>query len=133
MPTVSFIGRVLPSVVDFSFTKLPSVQWESPDIGLTMSFALTIEKSAIRIECETNRFIDSDLVPLHRRALDLARAVTDLACFATGFGAFVIFDTFIKPDGQKTALLSHDPSLSPFCTAFRLGPAPNPDLDHFRI
>jgi hypothetical protein len=127
--TVTFIGRVLPSTVNFSFTKIPSVQWEDTEQAVKMSFAIAIQNSSILIVCELDRYSDSYLGHLHMRALDLARGVIDLACFATGYGATVILDSFIKPDGAESLLRFEDTRLASLCTAFRLGPAPNPDLD----
>lgn len=128
MPMVQFIGRVLPAVIDFSFSNLPAVNWEDTEFGLTLSFTLSVQKSTIRIDCQTNKYEDTHLNSLYMRALDLARAVIDLACFSTGFGATVILDTFVKPDGQTLTLMTTSPHLDALCTAFRLGAAPNPDL-----
>jgi hypothetical protein len=127
--TVSFTGRVLPAIVNLSFTNLPLVQWEDPERGLRLSFTTTIQNSAIRIDCALNQYSDSYIDSLHMRALDIARAVVDLACFSTGYGATVILENMIKPDGTESRLFFHDPRLAALSTAFRLGPAPNPDWE----
>jgi hypothetical protein len=129
MPTVTFKGRVLPSVVNISFQKLPSIQWEDTELGFKMSFTVTIENSNIRIDGDLDRYSDSFIASLHMRALDIARAVVDLACFASGFGATVILETLTKPDGSESQILPRDERLPPLCTSFKLGLAPNPDLD----
>ena len=129
MPIVVFRGRVLPSVIRISFQQLPSIQWQDTALDFKMSFTVTIDESKIQITGDLDKYSDAFIASLNMRALDIARAIIDLACFAKGYGATVILDTLTKPDGTEVQILPHDPSLEPLCTAFKLGLAPNLDLE----
>lgn len=128
MPTVQFLGKILPAVVDITFTDVPPVDWENRDIDLKMSFRIEVNKSSVRVVCDASRYGADVFLDLFIRALDLARATVDLACFSSGIGATVFLDTLIDPDGKQSTLLAQDPSLVSLCTAFRSGPPPNPDM-----
>ena len=39
MPRVSIIGKVHPAVLRITMQGMPTVNWESPDIGLKMTFS----------------------------------------------------------------------------------------------
>ena len=128
MPTVQFLGKILPSVVDITFTDVPTVNWESKDIDLKMSFKIEVNKSSVRVVCEVSRYETSVLPHLFMRAFDLARAAVDLACFSSGIGATVFLETLVDPYGNRSTLLAQDQRLVNACTAFRAGPPPNPDM-----
>jgi len=129
MPKVQFLGRVLPSAVVVSIQGMPTVNWESPDIGLKMSFTIRIDNSSIRVERDVTRFVASDAVHLYMRGFDLARAAVDLASFSTGNGFSVVLDTFINPDGVQSPIVARDESLSALCTAFSTDPARQKDFN----
>jgi hypothetical protein len=128
MPVVTFIGKIHPPVLHISIQGMPTVTWEASDIGLTMTFSFRIHESDVRVECDVNRYKPDDFIPVYMRAFDLVRGAVDLACFSTGIGATVTLDAFIGPDGVQLAILSRDERLASICTAFTLGPPPNPDF-----
>lgn len=119
MPTVHFLGRVLPEVIQVSIGD-KSVKWEAPELGLTMEFTNHIENSRIDVECKVNRYTPEDLVPVYMRALDLCRASVDLVAFTMGCGFTVHIETFVDPSGARSSILPKDDSLPPLCTAFTL-------------
>src|SRR5229473_3611747 len=122
MPTVRFIGRVLPAAIDVSIPNEPEFTWTSHDLGLDMTFRLQIQKNSVIVDCDVNKFVPADhLVPLFMRAYDIARASVDLAAFASGKGLLLIFDTFIDPAGATLPLAAHKPSLTALASAVKPG------------
>jgi hypothetical protein len=120
MPTVRFLGKVLPEIAQVSVGHNPVIKWESPDLGLIMEFTNTIEKSRIDVECKLNRYAPSDFITIYMRALDLSRASVDVVAFAMGWGLTVVLETFVDPNGQTSTIAPIDNSLPLLCTAFNL-------------
>jgi hypothetical protein len=121
MPTVSFIGRVLPTPAQISFTDIPKSSWEWPEEGIKIDFSIRIEQSHVQVDCTIAQYKDEYLVELHRRAFDLARACVNIAAFGTGYGLYLIFEQFIRPDGVVTHLLfTSPPGFVAECTAFKI-------------
>jgi hypothetical protein len=120
MPTVHFLGRILPQTVQVTLDDAPSLKWESSDIGLIMEFKSHIIKSQVDIECTLNRYTPDDFIEVHKRAIDICRATVDLACFNTGRGLTVTIESFVDPNGSKSALEIRNDYLAKLCTAFTL-------------
>jgi hypothetical protein len=128
MPTVQFLGKVLPQAVEFTLGQVPAVVWEAKELDLKMVFNFQVEKSNVRVTCDVNRYDDSLFVHVFMRALDLVRGAVDLVCFASGVGATVTLDTFINANGTSSLLLPQDKRLPAICTAFSLGARPDRDF-----
>jgi hypothetical protein len=122
LPTVHFLGRILPSSVKISFTDIPKAKWEWVETGLSLAFVVHITESVIDVECSLDHYQDDYMAELHRRAFDLARACVNVAAFGTGFGVFVFFDKFIGPNGIPADLLFTNPHLVGESTAFKMNP-----------
>jgi hypothetical protein len=121
MPTVSFIGRVLPAPVQISFTDIPKPSWEWVEEHIKIDFTIHIEKSRVQVDCELDSYKDEYMVELHRRVFDLARVCVNVAAFGTGFGLYVIFEQFVLPNGVVTELIfTAPPDLVAECTAFKM-------------
>jgi hypothetical protein len=120
MPTVHFLGKVLPGVVQVSLGHKPIVKWEAPDVGLSMEFTNHITNSQVDVECKLNRYSSEDFMPVYMRAFDICRASVGLASFAMGYGLTVVLETFVDPGGSKSTILAKDESLASLCTAFTL-------------
>jgi len=120
MPTLYFKGKVLPETVQISFTDIPKPKWVWEEEGITFDFVIRITNSNVEVECKLDRYQDSYMEEIYRRAFDLARACVNVAAFATGLGVTVFFNQFIKPDGTVTALVFTNPNLVPECTAFKM-------------
>lgn len=121
MPTVSFIGRVLPAPAQISFTNIPNGTWEWQEEHLTIKFDIRIENSHVQVNCALDLYKDEYVAELHRRAFDLARACVNIAAFGTGYGLYLIFEQFVLPNGRVTQLMFTSPSnLATECTAFKL-------------
>jgi hypothetical protein len=74
MPTVRFLGKVLPSVIKISLTSIPQVDWPANDIGLKMHFTINVVESDVEVKVDINKFGDVEFVQIYKRAFDLARA-----------------------------------------------------------
>jgi hypothetical protein len=122
MPTVKFLGHVIPSAIQVSVSPIPEASWEEPSVGLKMKFRVVIEQSVVTVDCDINDYKDEYISILHMRALDLSRATVDLMAFATGYAVSVFFDSFTKPDGSTQPLWFHDVRLAPLCTAVKIHP-----------
>ncbi len=120
MPTIHFLGRVLPEVAKVSLGHKPMLKWESPDIGLIMEFTNHITDSRIDVECRLNRWAPDDFVHVYMRAVDLCRASVNVVAFAMGCGLTAFLDTFVDPNGMHSPMLCGDDRLRPLCTAFTL-------------
>jgi hypothetical protein len=131
MPIVKFLGRVLPSVVDVSFTDVPQMNWVVSELGITMDLSVHITKSIVEVDCDVTRYQDEYIVHLYMRAFDLARACVDMAAFSTGHSLTVVLDTFVKPDGTAGPLLFTDAALAAECTAFKMNPVTDDEKKAF--
>jgi hypothetical protein len=131
MPIVRFRGRVLPSVVQVSFTDIPKVNWRALEIEEEIGFAIRITKSVVEVDCEIGRYRDEYLANLHMRAFDLARVCVDLSAFSTGHSLSVYFHTFAKPDGTVSPLLFTNPALAKECTVFKANPVTPKEKKNF--
>jgi hypothetical protein len=130
MPIVHLLGIVLPPPPWVSITSkdMPKVSY-SPLPGLDITITINISNSAIDMECNLSRFIEGDIVHVHRITLDIARAVVNLIAFVKGFGLSVYMHTLITPDGTPTVLVTHDPQLAEACTVFLLKEEKTPEND----
>jgi hypothetical protein len=121
MPTVSFIGRVLPATVQISYTDIPKPAWEWTEENLKIEFKIQIKESRVQVDCLVDQYKDDYMGELHRRSFELARACVNVAAFGTGYGLYLIFEQFIRPDGVVTQLLfTSPPDFVAECTAFKL-------------
>jgi hypothetical protein len=120
MPTVHFLGKVLPQVVQVSLGHKPIVKWEAPDVGLSMEFTNHIINSEVDVECALNRYTSEDFELAYVRAFDICRASVGLASFAMGYGLTVILETFVDPSGSRSPILAKDERVASLCTAFTL-------------
>jgi|SRR5271170_3269074 len=112
MVKVTLTGRVLPEVAIIEVSGLSQVAWQAPEVGLNMVFDMKVEKSAITIGCELNRFNPpDDVVYIWMRAYDLIRSAIDLVAFRQGWGVTVILDKITDPSGRTSTIFPQDPTL----------------------
>jgi hypothetical protein len=122
MPTVHFLGKIIPSNhYKTTMRDLPGVKYRSQESDLECEATPEIQDSEIDVRCIVNRF-DSDVrEQVHKLAYDVARATVNFVCFSTGLHLSVNFDEFIGPDGQRSAFIIHHPNLAALCTSYSLG------------
>ncbi|MBA8735482.1 hypothetical protein [Chromobacterium violaceum] len=119
--TIHLLGHVLQAnAVNISVGHDPVVNWDSPDIDLTMAFKIKVLNSQIDITCELNRWSEDLLPHIYMRAFDLSRASVDVVAFAMESGLSVHLHTLIRPDGTSTPLLFNDLRLPSLCSAYNL-------------
>lgn len=116
MPTVRFLGKVLPLVVRTNVTDLPTVSWEEPPLGILFSVKISITNSIVDVWVEVNKFEARDFDTLHMRAFDLVRACVNTMAFSTGYSLTVHFENAVWPDGSIRKILIENPSLRSLCT-----------------
>jgi hypothetical protein len=105
------------------------MHWLEPNFGLDLTFKFSIDRSAVEITCEGVRVDEEDqFVLIYIRAYDIVQAAVNLIAFAMAQGLYVILET-VERDGQVKYLINEDRGLASLCTAFKMGPAPNPNLD----
>lgn len=120
MVTVHFLGRVLLGAVQVSIGHKPNISWEEPEIGLKMLFTVHIEKSAIDVTCQLNRYEPKDFGEIYRRALDLTKASVNLFSFKTGYGLEAVLETFVDWQGATSLICPTSPDAAELCTAYDL-------------
>lgn len=120
MPTVHFLGDVLPGSANISIPHDISVSWEDREIDLRMVFRPRIIESSIDILCEVSRWDQGVVTPIYMRALDLCRASVDVVGFAMGWGLTVHLHTLVDPMGNASSLFFNDPRIPKICTAYSL-------------
>lgn len=119
MPTVQFLGHVLPLTLRLSFQNIPPVRLEAHD-GLTAEITIHLNQSRIEVICETNRFNDSDLGYLYIRTFDITRATVNIVAFATGYGLSLHLHQFVDPTGYVGPLNIQHLELARYCTAYKM-------------
>jgi hypothetical protein len=120
MPTVHFLGRVLPEPALVSVSFKPVIKWEDPELNLTMEFTTHIVNSKIDVECKLNTYNPEQLVNIYMRAFDLCRAPVDLVAFKLGWGLSIVLEYFVDPSGVTTPIVAKDESLAALSTSFTL-------------
>jgi hypothetical protein len=120
MPKVRFAGRIFPAGVQLSVADHPQINWHDDENNLDITFKISIQNSALTVDCDVTRFDQALIIPLYMRAFDLARATVDLAAFSSGWGFVVVFETFTSPTGVTTFFGTYDPSLAALCTAYQM-------------
>jgi hypothetical protein len=117
MQTVHLRGRVFPEETKCTLPTALPFTWPWPERGVNPQFLITIKDAAIDVECTVEDYREQDRVELHRRALDLCRAVVGLSAFRQAIGLSVILNKFTNPNGIEVTLTGQDRRLPPVCTA----------------
>lgn len=119
MPKIELVGRIHPSSVNLTCDQLPGINWKAPELDLEMNFTFQIQVSVIRVFCDLNKWdATKHLVHVYMRALDLTRAIVDLASFDHGIGMTVLLETLVH-NGKHDTIMFHQPNLSPISTAIK--------------
>ena len=125
MPRVRFSGTIFPTGVNLSVADHPQINWHDDENQLDITFTITIQNNAVKVDCDVSRFDPTLITALYMRAFDLARATVDLAAFNSGYGFVLVFETFTSPTGETAPVGAYDPRLAPLCTAYQMGGTPS--------
>ena len=121
MPTIRFIGRVIPPTYHLTLPFLMAGQWKDDDVDYFVKYQVTIKDNTIIADCEVNNYERATHIPrLLLRAIDTSQAAVDLVAFSLGAPLSVIFETFAEPGGGDLPLHVRDPDLAALVTAFSL-------------
>lgn len=120
MPTVHVKRTVFPPGIQLTVSNLPPSDWDEPRTGQTMHITTRITDSVVDVEFNVNHYDENDLNPLIVRAWELASVAVNIYSYSSGYGMAVLLDTFVRPDGTETTLLSHHDNLAANCKAFDL-------------
>ncbi len=99
--------------------------------GLELEASICIEKSLITVDCDLNRYIEEELVYIHKFCFDMTRACVDLVAFGGGYGVVVIFETFTNDKGIVNQLHYANPTLQAECTVIKLNASGDSDRKGF--
>ena len=129
MPTVHFLGRVLPSHFQANF----------PDAGTTFDMSdgqkvrinLRISESAVEAVCELEKYDVAQISELLTRSNDMARICLNMCSFSTTNGCYLVFETFIGPDQVSHPINFGDPRLMGICTSYRFPISSQDNLQDF--
>ena len=123
MSTISFLGRIFPESHHVSFADIPTLDWKWSQENLTIRFAVQIDRSKVKVNCELENYKPEYLPELHKRAFDMARVCMNLIAFATTYGLSLIFEKIVHPDGSITDIhLVGSPELRANCTVIKNKP-----------
>lgn len=123
MPTVRFLGKVLPAPVQISFTDIPLGKWKWEEEGINIGISVRINRSFVEVDCEVPTYKSEYFVELYRRAFDVARTCVNVAAFATGYGVSLVLESFVGPDGTVSQIMFRVPDdIVAQCTAFKMNP-----------
>ncbi len=129
MPTVKFVGRVIPELPEGGAIHPPAISIRNTKNNLSVTFEVHVEKSEVIVIGECNRFEPGDLGILVTRATDLVNSAVDLISFYVGAGFRVVLEKVTAPDGRETRLLPVQPQLRGLCTAYSLDENDQNDFD----
>jgi hypothetical protein len=119
MPTVRFLGSVLPLVSRVTIGETPILTCSTED-GLVAKATVQIIQSKIIVTYELNRVLESDRPYLYVRARDFTNVTLDFITFATGSPLTVHLHTVEDENREFSEIRLSDPSLAQFCTAYNL-------------
>src|ERR1700761_3699749 len=105
MPTIHFLGSILPSYLSLTISKPIIANWTDPG-GSTIAFSATLSESKVAIQCETSLDLSSpDHIPyIYHRARAAIRLMTDLASLCNSSTFSVKITHFTDPDGNTHEL-----------------------------
>ncbi len=122
MPTIRFMGEVMPVHTNITMGNIPTITWQPSDLTEPpINFTIHIANSKIVIDCEVGDYDKTDLSDIYWRVLAMARGSVDLIAFSTGLGLTPYLHTMSGPDGKPQPLKIHLKYLEGLCTAFSLG------------
>jgi hypothetical protein len=137
MPTIRYLGTVMPIHARTTLTNIPVIAWAPSDPAEPpIDFSLQIINSIISVRCSVSNFEETDLTDLYWRVIALVRVAVDLLSFSTGSGLTPIIHTIVRPNGKHEPLTIHHNYLGALCTAFGTGSpgVTNPNFDQiFRM
>ena len=130
MPTITFRGRVLPSICVINSAPL-TLLWPEPDASGHMQFDVSIRQSIVEVVCHLPIYSPSEIEVPHIRALELARSIVDSMAFINGVGLTLRFEEVVSPSGETRSILFQNLRLPSLCTAFSSRPdaPPQDNLD----
>lgn len=114
MPNVKFLGVVLPSR-GLQLHNLHPLGFRYAS-GLTADFRVDVRDSKITVDCELNRYDQSEFEMLHLHVFHIVRALVDVVAFTSGNGYTTTLQDFIDPDGTPLRIQAQDLSLANICT-----------------
>lgn len=119
MPTLQFMGRILPPVFEISSEVGTRITWNDKDgRGLSVIFDTQIQNSVVYVKCELNRSDPNDLGRIVGMARDFVHASVDLISFSTGYSLRFVFETMIDSEGRLSSIANITPDLRPLCASF---------------
>jgi hypothetical protein len=122
MPTIHFLGKVVPSnYYSTTMWGLPKVHFKAGDGSFEADVLVNVKGSEIDVECTMVTYKKEDhLAHVHKIAYDLARAAINVMVFATGATQLVVFDRLIDENGTLSPFIIQHPDLKNLCTAYAL-------------
>jgi hypothetical protein len=122
MPTVQFIGRVVPQGAKISINLSFGISWTDVN-GVSVAIRPKIENSAIVVGCDISRIEPHNnefMGDLFSKVLSQTQAAVDLFAFSIGHGLTVSLEQFRDEIGNISDLLFSHPDLPALCTAYKI-------------
>ncbi len=123
MPTIHFLGKIMPSGYKTSISGLPAIHFKSADFAVEFDVTIQIQDSAIDVKCVAERLEEPDIFSYAFKVVyDLARASVNMMSFASGITFAVVIDEIIHTDGTKRPFAIQHLHLAKLCTSYSMGP-----------
>ena len=114
---IKFTGYIVPKILEISLA-VPRTGWTWPEVGIDVTFELSIVNGDISVICYASDFDKEKLFfPLILRTHDIVRTALNLTTFSSGFGFTFILDEATFPDGTKNKLMIQEPALATLSTS----------------
>lgn len=119
MPTIQFVGRVLPRGLECSLSGIPEIEWYDSERDTRATFSITVKSSRVTASCRFQEGEEPPFIAAYMRALDLAKAAVDTAAFMTGSGLTVVLEDWINAQGVRSEIQFVEPQLAALATVFQ--------------
>jgi hypothetical protein len=121
MPSLHFLGHVLPPIFKLQIKGLPEIQYQEQ--SMTIKFKIAVTDSEVDVQVDIDPYDHgSQFSMIYTRAFDLTRAAVDCWSFANGKGLTVFIDRFIDANGNESTIAPEAVNVGTFFTAFNLHP-----------
>jgi hypothetical protein len=119
MPTIRFLGRIIPSCVNCTITGVPEISWNDPERGATYRFLIAVGNSSVTVSCQFENGEEPSFTDAYIRSLDLAKAAVDTLAFSTGHGLSVILEHWVDSKGVSSEIMLGDQNLASLSTVYK--------------
>jgi hypothetical protein len=117
MSDLTLYGSVLPQANLLTVPFDTDLRFDDPDSDLVVYISISIRDSQVVAKCSRSERSHASFTYAYLRALDMARAIVDVAAFSLGDGLTVLLTDIAEDNGERKPIRIHDPALPPLCAS----------------